>query len=146
MRKEKEILIKAESVETARKMVDNSQSKIEDLEYQLQKAIAEKNEVEIKVEEALQDSGLCGCNIKEQIFTTFALSICFSSLSVTSGRKDIKTEFQTMSSALSKEMGMMEAQLNRWKETAQEAHSLHSEVQSMKALLDRMVLFHAFSN
>lgn len=110
MRKEKEIVMKAESVETARKMVDNSQSKIEDLEYQLQKAIAEKNEVEIKVEEALQDSG----------------------------RKDIKAEFQTMSSALSKEMGMMEAQLNRWKETAQEAHSLHSEVQSMKALLDKM--------
>lgn len=51
-----------------------------------------------------------------------------------------------MSSALSKEMGLMEAQLNRWKETAQEAHSLRSEVQSMKALLDRMVFFDAFSN
>lgn len=57
MRKEKEILLKTESVETARKMVDNSQSRIEELEYQLQKAIAEKNEVEIKVEEAMQDSG-----------------------------------------------------------------------------------------
>lgn len=59
MRKEKEIVIKAESVETARKMVESSQSKIEDLEYQVQKAIAEKNEMEIKVEEALQDSGWC---------------------------------------------------------------------------------------
>lgn len=54
-----------------------------------------------------------------------------------------------MTSALSKEMGMMEAQLNRWKETAQEAHSLRKEVESMKALLDKMVkllLCHAFSN
>lgn len=48
-----------------------------------------------------------------------------------------------MSSALSKEMGMMGAQLNRWKETAQEAHSLRGDVQSMKALLDKMVFCHA---
>lgn len=57
MRKEKEIVLKAESVETARKMVDNSQLKIEELEHQLQKAMVEKNEVELKVEEAMQDSG-----------------------------------------------------------------------------------------
>jgi E3 ubiquitin-protein ligase BRE1 len=59
MRKEKDLVLKAESVETARKMVDNSQLKIEELECQLQKAIVEKNEVEIKVEEAMQDSGSC---------------------------------------------------------------------------------------
>ncbi|XP_039039536.1 E3 ubiquitin-protein ligase BRE1-like 2 [Hibiscus syriacus] len=40
-----------------------------------------------------------------------------------------------MTSALSKEMGMMEAQLNHWKETAHEAISLHEEAQTLKALL-----------
>ena len=46
-----------------------------------------------------------------------------------------------MASALSKEIGMMEAQLNRWKETAHEALSLREEAQSLKALLGRKVLF-----
>lgn len=40
-----------------------------------------------------------------------------------------------MASALSKEMGMMEAQLNRWRETADEALSLRDEAQSLKASL-----------
>lgn len=44
-----------------------------------------------------------------------------------------------MGSALSKEIGMMEAQLNRWKETAQEAVSLREERQSLEASLGRKV-------
>lgn len=58
---------------------------------------------------------------------------------VSPGRKDIKAEFQVMASALSKEMGLMEAQLNRWKETAHEAVSLREEAQSLKDLLSRKV-------
>ena len=58
------------------------------------------------------------------------------------GRKDIKAEFHVMASALSKEMGMMESQLNRWKETAHEALSLREQVQSLKALLNKKVLSH----
>ncbi|KAL3519014.1 hypothetical protein ACH5RR_021603 [Cinchona calisaya] len=107
-RREKELTVKAESAEAARKMVDKSEAKIEELESQLQKSIVEKNELEVKMEEALQDTG----------------------------RKDVKAEFQIMASALSKEMEMMEAQLNRWKETAEESLSLHEEVQSLKALVD----------
>ena len=49
-----------------------------------------------------------------------------------------------MASALSKEMGMMEAQLNRWKETAHEAISLQEEAQSMKVRLSEKVLFHCY--
>ncbi len=60
----------------------------------------------------------------------------------TAGRKDIKSEFRVMASALSKEMGMMEAQLKRWKETAHEALSLHEEAKSLKAQLDKKVLSH----
>lgn len=44
-----------------------------------------------------------------------------------------------MGSALSKEIGMMEAQLNRWKETAQEAVSLRVERRSLEASLERKV-------
>lgn len=58
------------------------------------------------------------------------------------GRNDIKSEFRVMASALSKEIGMMEAQLKRWKETAHEALSLREEAQSLKAQLNRKVLSH----
>ena len=45
-----------------------------------------------------------------------------------------------MASALSKEMVMVEAQLKRWKDTAQEALSLQEDAQSQKALLSRKVV------
>lgn len=45
-----------------------------------------------------------------------------------------------MASALSKEMGMMEAQLNRWKQTAHEALSLREKSKSLKASLSEKVI------
>lgn len=56
-------------------------------------------------------------------------------LSFSEGRKDIKSEFRVMVSALSREMGMMEAQLSRWKDTAHEALLLREKTQSLKASL-----------
>ncbi|KAK4380726.1 hypothetical protein RND71_002588 [Anisodus tanguticus] len=113
-RREKELVVKAEAVDAAKRSVDNSESRIEELEHRIHRFIIEKNELEIKMEEAIQDSG----------------------------RKDIKEEFQIMGSALSKEIGMMEAQLNRWKETAQEAVSLREEKQSLEASLGRKAIEH----
>lgn len=107
LRREKEINVRAESADAARNTVDDSESRIEQLEVQLQKSIIEKNDLGLKMEEAIQDSG----------------------------RKDIKAEFRVMASALSKEMGMMEAQLNRWKETADEALSLREKAVSLKVSL-----------
>lgn len=107
LRREKEINVRAESADAARNTVDDSESRIEQLEVQLQKSIIEKNDLGLKMEEAIQDSG----------------------------RKDIKAEFRVMASALSKEMGMMEAQLNRWKETANEALSLREKTVSLKVSL-----------
>ncbi|XP_042491603.1 uncharacterized protein LOC122071329 isoform X2 [Macadamia integrifolia] len=52
-------------------------------------------------------------------------------------RTDIKAQFHVMASALSKEIGMMEAQLNRCKETAREAIYLCEESHSLKVLLSR---------
>lgn len=60
-------------------------------------------------------------------------SFWFVRVLLTAGRKDIKSEFRVMASALSKEMGMMETQLKRWKEAAHDALSLSEEAQSLKA-------------
>ncbi|KAK9079049.1 hypothetical protein SSX86_000718 [Deinandra increscens subsp. villosa] len=108
-RKEKELIIKSESIHALRNPMDTVDSSVEKLEHQLQQYISENNELEIKMEEAIQDSE----------------------------RKDIKAEFQVMASALSKEIGMMTSQLNRWKETGCEAVSLQEEAQSLKSLLDK---------
>lgn len=106
-RRDKDLIQKAEIADTVRNVIDSVESKIEGLEVQLQKCVVDKNDLEIKMEEAAQDAG----------------------------RMDIKSEFRVMASALSKELRMMEAQLNRWKETAREALSLRGEVQALKALL-----------
>ncbi|KAK7372587.1 hypothetical protein VNO80_05972 [Phaseolus coccineus] len=105
---ENELNLKLESADSARQVLDNSDHRIEELELQLQKCIIEKNDLEIKMEEAKQDTG----------------------------RKDIKSEFRVMASALSKEMGMMEAQLKRWKDAAHEAVSLREKAHSLREVLN----------
>ncbi|KAG8084187.1 hypothetical protein GUJ93_ZPchr0010g10044 [Zizania palustris] len=57
MQKEKEMLAKAESVDTIKQSITICKAQIEDLEHEIQKLMVEKNDLEIKVEEALQDSG-----------------------------------------------------------------------------------------
>ncbi|KAJ8770145.1 hypothetical protein K2173_011240 [Erythroxylum novogranatense] len=117
MRREKEVNARLESVDAARNANDGSSSRIEELELQLQKCIKEKNDLEIKMEEAIQDSG----------------------------RKDIKEEFRVMASALSKELSMMEAQLNRWKQTTHEQKHLAGicskqlvEIKSLEVLVEEL--------
>lgn len=45
-----------------------------------------------------------------------------------------------MASALSKEMGMMEAQLKRWKDAAHEAVSLREKAHSLREVLNVKVV------
>ncbi|WCJ32437.1 E3 ubiquitin-protein ligase BRE1-like 2 [Euphorbia peplus] len=106
-KREKEVNAKVESTDAARNNIDSTESRIEELEHRLQKCIVEKNDLAVKMEEAMEDLG----------------------------RKDIKTEFRVMATALSKEMGMMEAQMNRWKETACEALSLRQQSESLRVSL-----------
>lgn len=64
MRREKDLVAKLESVEVARSSVDNNCSRIEELEHQLQKILVEKNDLEIEMEEAVQDSSkFIKCNL-----------------------------------------------------------------------------------
>jgi len=58
LRREKELTAKAESADAARSSINNYDARIEELELQIQKLIAERNDLEIKLEEALQDSGV----------------------------------------------------------------------------------------
>lgn len=60
---------------------------------------------------------------------------------VVSGGNDIKAEFTVMVSALSREMRMMEVQLNRCQGTADEATSLREQSLSLHTLLTSKVLF-----
>ncbi|GAU14379.1 hypothetical protein TSUD_249170, partial [Trifolium subterraneum] len=103
----KELKLKLESADNARHILGSSDAGNDELELQLQKCIIERNDLELTLEEAKQDTG----------------------------RKDIKVEFRVMASALSKEMGMMEAQLKRWKDAALEAVSLREKAHSLKATL-----------
>ncbi|PNY08645.1 E3 ubiquitin-protein ligase bre1-like protein 2-like protein [Trifolium pratense] len=107
IKREKELKLKLESTDNARHILDSSDSGTDELELQLQKCIIERNDLELTLEEAKQDTG----------------------------RKDIKVEFRVMASALSKEMGMMEAQLKRWKDVALEAVSLRDKAHSLRATL-----------
>lgn len=111
VRKEKELELLVEGTNSSKKAVESAESRVKELEAELQNCTLEKNDLEIKLEEAIQDSG----------------------------RKDIKNEFQVMTSALSKEMGMMETQLIRWKQIAEEALSLHKEAQGLRVFLDEKV-------
>ncbi|CAM8951269.1 unnamed protein product [Rhodiola kirilowii] len=107
LRRDKELKTKGEAADVSISPVDCAESKTEELKLQLINYTKENNELEIKMEEAVQDTG----------------------------RKDIKTEFNVMASALSREMKMMEAQLDRWQETADEALSLREKSLSLHTLL-----------
>jgi E3 ubiquitin-protein ligase BRE1 len=140
MRREKEVIAKVESADAVRNAIDNAESRIEELELQLQKCVIDKNDLGIKMEEALQDAGQITCLIN--FYGVIYWSFWFLNVLSAAGRNDIKSEFRVMASALSKEIGMMEAQLKRWKETAHEALSLREEAQSLKTQLNRKVLSH----
>lgn len=145
VRREKELNAKVESADVARNSFDSAESRIEELELQLQKCITEKNDFEIKMEEANQDSGEIANLLsffKKQSQWCIYLIVWFVKAFLAAGRKDIKAEFRVMASSLSKEMGMMEAQLKRWKETSHETLSLLDEAQSLKSLLSMKVWFY----
>ncbi|KAL6648000.1 hypothetical protein ACP70R_012224 [Stipagrostis hirtigluma subsp. patula] len=111
VQKEKEICAKEESFDNIKQTITTYETKIEELEHQIQVFMAEKNDLEIKVEETLQDSG----------------------------KKDFKDEIHVMAAALSKEMEMMENQLSRSKNAASEALALREEANSLRSLVAKKI-------
>lgn len=57
MRREKELIAKIDLLDTARISIVSSESKVKELQKQLQMCVIEKNELETKMEETMQDSG-----------------------------------------------------------------------------------------
>jgi hypothetical protein len=58
------------------------------------------------------------------------------------GRKESVAELKMMVTTIHKEMRMMQAQLNSYKNAASVVHSLRAEMQSMDVLLKRQVRSH----
>ncbi|XP_020526142.1 E3 ubiquitin-protein ligase BRE1-like 2 isoform X1 [Amborella trichopoda] len=117
LRREKEMNTNFENADAAKSSMSNAEARVEELELQLRKCITEKNDLEMMLEETEQDAAAAG-------------------------RNDIKAEFRVMVSALSKETGMMEAQLNRSKAIACEVLSLSEEVESLTTLLNEKISEH----
>lgn len=55
------------------------------------------------------------------------------------GRNESVGEFKAMVTCLHKEMGMMQLQLDKYKEAAHEVHSLRAKVHSLADICDRKV-------
>ncbi|OEL34837.1 E3 ubiquitin-protein ligase BRE1-like 2 [Dichanthelium oligosanthes] len=111
MQKEKEICAKSESFDSIKQTITTYETKIEELENQIQIFTSEKNDLETKVEETLQDSG----------------------------KKDFKNEIHVMAAALTNELGMMENQLSRSKDAASEAIALREQAESLTSLVAKKV-------
>ncbi|CAL4889672.1 unnamed protein product [Urochloa decumbens] len=111
MQKEKEICAKAESFDIIKQTITAYETKIVELENQIQIFMSEKNDLETKVEETLQDSG----------------------------KKDFKNEIHVMAAALSNELGMMENQLSRSKDAASEALTLREQAESLTSLVAKKI-------
>uniref|UniRef100_A0A804LLQ3 E3 ubiquitin protein ligase n=1 Tax=Zea mays TaxID=4577 RepID=A0A804LLQ3_MAIZE len=114
MQREKEISAKAESLDSVKQTIITYEKKIEELETQIQILFSEKNDLETKVEETLQDSG----------------------------KKDFKNEIHVMAAALSNELGMMENQLSRSKDAASEALALREQAESLRSLVAKKIEEH----
>ena len=56
-----------------------------------------------------------------------------------SGRKQIIAEFKSLVSSFPDEMGSMQSQLRKYKESASDIHSLRADVKSVSSILDRKV-------
>ncbi|XP_024390952.1 E3 ubiquitin-protein ligase BRE1-like 2 [Physcomitrium patens] len=111
-RREKEVLLKAEAGEAARKASAIADARAAEIETKLQECLADRDVLQFRLEEVGQSSG----------------------------RKDSVPELQVMISTLHKEMGMMQAQLNKFKEAACEVQSLRAEIHSLAGILERKTL------
>ncbi|CAM6087903.1 unnamed protein product [Calypogeia fissa] len=106
---EKEIFHKLEIAEGARRVSAVAESRIGELEGQLQQCMAERDNLQLRLEEKVHAQG----------------------------RKDSVSELKVMVTTLHKEMSMMQAQLTKYKEAALEVHSLRAETHSLASILQR---------
>lgn len=112
LRHEKEVTLKAEAGDAARKAGTISDARAADLELKLQQCMSDCDTLQLKVEDATQASG----------------------------RKESVADLKKVITTLHKEMSMMQAQLYDFKEAGSAVHSLRAELHSMHAILERKTL------
>lgn len=96
--------------------------------------------IENKLKEEAREPGLdppSPC-LRHAILLLFGFIIC-AAFGLTSGRKQIIAEFKSLVSSFPEEMGSMQSQLRKYKESASDIHSLRADVQSVSSILDRKV-------
>ncbi|KAJ4827632.1 hypothetical protein Tsubulata_008249 [Turnera subulata] len=107
--RERELNVKNDVLDVFRRSSAFLDSRVSDLEAEIQKQTKERSMVEAKLEEASREPG----------------------------RKDIISEFKSLVSSFPEEMDSMQRQLSAYKETASNIHSLRAHVQSLSSILDR---------
>ncbi|XP_072988140.1 E3 ubiquitin-protein ligase BRE1-like 1 isoform X1 [Typha latifolia] len=106
---EKEVTVKVDLADISHRVSGHFESRISELEHDLQKLIDGKTLLEVKLEEAARGPG----------------------------RKEIVSEFKTLVSSLPKDMDVMQSELSKHKEAASKLQSLRAEVQSLSCILNR---------
>ncbi|XP_043720938.1 E3 ubiquitin-protein ligase BRE1-like 1 isoform X2 [Telopea speciosissima] len=109
--REKEVNMKVDLADVFRRASTITDSRMGELEKEMQKRVDERNLLEARLKEVSGEPG----------------------------RKEIIAEFKTLVSSLPKDMGIMQSQLNKYKEAASEVHLLRAEVQFLSNILDRKV-------
>ncbi|KAI3444762.1 hypothetical protein Pfo_001427 [Paulownia fortunei] len=107
--REKESHVKNELVDVLHRSSAVADSRISDLEIEIQRYIKEKDLIDAKLEEASKEPG----------------------------RKEIIAEFKALVSSFPEKMGSMQNQLAKHKETAADVYSLRAHVESLTKILDR---------
>ncbi|KAK7373463.1 hypothetical protein VNO80_06872 [Phaseolus coccineus] len=109
--REREWYIKNDLADIFQRSVAVSDFRVADLHSEIQKKIEEGNMIENKLKEEAREPG----------------------------RKQIIAEFKSLVSSFPEEMGSMQSQLRKYKESASDIHSLRADVQSVSNILDRKV-------
>ncbi|KVH97077.1 Zinc finger, RING/FYVE/PHD-type [Cynara cardunculus var. scolymus] len=107
--REKEVNVKNDIGDVLRRTSAVADSRISDLQMEIQKQIDGRKMIEAKLEEASREPG----------------------------RKEIIAKFRTFVSSFPEDMGSMQTQLRKHKEASSDVHSLRADVQSLSTILDR---------
>ncbi|KHN15380.1 E3 ubiquitin-protein ligase BRE1-like 1 isoform X1 [Glycine soja] len=109
--REREWYIKNDLADVFQRSVAVSDFRVADLRFEIQKKIEERYVIENKLKEEARGPG----------------------------RKQIIAEFKSLVSSFPDEMGSMQIQLRKYKESASDIHSLRADVKSVSSILDRKV-------
>ncbi|KAK7293410.1 hypothetical protein RJT34_16275 [Clitoria ternatea] len=109
--REREWYIKNDLADIFQRSVSVSDLRVADIHSEIQKKIEERNVIENKLKEEAREPG----------------------------RKQIIAEFKSLVSSFPDEMGSMQSQLSKHKESASDIHSLRADVQSVSSIFDRKV-------